>query len=213
MNLSINEKLRQENIAFLQKEGFPYNKNLPLLDIEECCKTEKEIADRINILHIFYAIYLEGKKSKKFFYNLIKDEGWASHLSKSEKSLLNGLFLKEKDVIQFSWLKENIFILLWSANNNIQNINKTDEIDIAEIYQEIPPEMGYSNFIKSLELRPLHEILKELDLYYNLHWIAKHSEELNLNKELNLSVIIERRKALEWVLDKTVDWDDIVLDT
>lgn len=213
MNIGIYEEIRQQNILFLEKQGFPVNENLPLLDIQECCKIEKEIAERINILHIFYAIYLEGGESRKFFYKLIKKEGWSPFLSKSEKNMLSGLTLKEQQLVNFSWFKESIFMLLWCANKKLINSEKTEEIDIADIYSLIPPEKEHQKFIESLKLRETYEMLLELDLYYNLHWLAKHYEDLGSTKKLNLSVIVERRKALEWILNKNADWDDVNLDT
>jgi len=53
-----------------------------------------------------------------------------------------------------------------------------------------------------------------LDYFYRAHWVARNS---NLNgikdDKVNMSIIMERRKAHEWVCDSSVDWDDISLDT
>ncbi|MFV0531116.1 MAG: hypothetical protein ACK5MD_06720 [Flavobacteriales bacterium] len=46
--------------------GIEGNTNLPLLD-KTHIRNAKNVLERINILHIFYAISLEGEKSIPFF--------------------------------------------------------------------------------------------------------------------------------------------------
>jgi hypothetical protein len=53
-----------------------------------------------------------------------------------------------------------------------------------------------------------------LDLYYRAHWFIVDGYVNGYETgDFDGGVIVERRKALEWVLDDTLDWDDIPLDT
>lgn len=54
-----------------------------------------------------------------------------------------------------------------------------------------------------------------LDLYYNYHWACVDNRINPETKcgELNEEVVMERRKALEWLICKDKDWDSISLDT
>jgi hypothetical protein len=54
-----------------------------------------------------------------------------------------------------------------------------------------------------------------LDLYYRAHWYARDGL-LNgyATEPFNLDVIMERRRALEWISDRNLaDWEDAPEDT
>lgn len=92
------------------------------------------------------------------------------------------------------------------------------EANLSEIFDLLPPEVELEEFIAKANLIGDHLVLKELEYYYGLHWAVRHPESWRLLNKLkckkyNISVIRERRKALEWVIDNTSDWDDITLDT
>ena len=70
-------------------------------------------------------------------------------------------------------------------------------------------------FRSAFRLRPDESLLPMLDLYYRSHWYARDGR-LNgyATEPFNLDVIMERRKALEWASDSTIeDWDDTPEDT
>ena len=90
------------------------------------------------------------------------------------------------------------------------------EANLDKVDKMLPPEVQYSKFISNVSLRDLSSIIEETEYYYGLHWAIRHPEARNTNKHvksLNLSIIRERRRALEWVIDNSLDWDDIQLDT
>jgi Domain of unknown function (DUF4272) len=64
-------------------------------------------------------------------------------------------------------------------------------------------------FRDSFELRPAVELCSMLDLYYRAHWYARDGQlRAYATGAFNLDVILERRKALEWLNDnETEDWD------
>lgn len=54
-----------------------------------------------------------------------------------------------------------------------------------------------------------------LDLYFRAHWYARDGQ-LNgyPTAPFDLDIIMERRKTLEWLVDRSIeDWDDTPQDT
>ena len=59
------------------------------------------------------------------------------------------------------------------------------------------------------------EVLDMFDIYYNFQW-ACDDKRINPSTncgELNGEVVMERRKALEWLISEEQDWNEISLDT
>jgi hypothetical protein len=53
-----------------------------------------------------------------------------------------------------------------------------------------------------------------LDLYYRLHWWTRNSQLTGKDTSVvRLDIIMERRKALEWIMDPTCDWDNVEMST
>jgi hypothetical protein len=69
-------------------------------------------------------------------------------------------------------------------------------------------------FYKSFKRRSYGEIFRMLDLYYRAHWYAfdGHLNGYDTNP-ISLDLVTERRKALEWAIDSSSDWDHIDLST
>lgn len=215
-------KIRKSNLNNIEKLGYNSNINLPLIENKEF-KKSSEILNRIIILHILYAVYLEGSKSIDFFYNEIRKNNLQGYLSTKEKLFFKTKKISRFDLINFSWYKESIFVLLWSMKQikDDTSVLKIEEIDMSDFYHLMPPEKDYYSFFE-LEIIDEYKIYELLDYYYLLHWKVKKNNDLtfierllkrkNENK-INESVILERRKALEWIADANLDWDDISLDT
>jgi len=69
-------------------------------------------------------------------------------------------------------------------------------------------------FSKQMILRPAVDLYVMRDLHYHVHSCIK-SDRLNGRPSMDVDEgnVMERRKALEWLCDSTVDWDDVSLDT
>jgi hypothetical protein len=65
-----------------------------------------------------------------------------------------------------------------------------------------------------MRLRPSDELFRMLDLYYRLHWWTRNSQLTGKDTSVvRLDIIMERRKALEWIMDPTCDWDNVEMST
>ncbi|MFV0531117.1 MAG: DUF4272 domain-containing protein [Flavobacteriales bacterium] len=144
------------------------------------------------------------------------------YLTDKEKEVLKNKRLKTSVENDFSWYKEDIFILLWCLGSidYCMPYEVLEEIDISDFYDMILADKKYQDFLKNNKLINEKEIYKICDFYYYISWSLKNKNRYSrifkkfLNKEkYNISVVLERRKALEWVVDCTLSWDDISLDT
>ena len=69
-------------------------------------------------------------------------------------------------------------------------------------------------FARRARLRPYAELYAMRDLYFRAHWYARDGDlKGEATGAFELGTIMERRKALEWLLDETTDWDDVEMGT
>jgi hypothetical protein len=81
---------------------------------------------------------------------------------------------------------------------------------LASLLPDLQINEGPAKFLREFRLRPVPELYSMLDLYYRAHWYAVDGHLHGYDTgDFNLDIIMERRKALEWISDPTVeDWDD-----
>lgn len=221
------EEIRKKTCNRLKERGLGCPENLPLLDKEVSLRPVEEIAKRVVVLFSLKAITVHPEDEdgiKQFLYKY-----YNSALSQAERDALKKNRIPDKDIVKFSWCSESLYTLLWACGIISDNYLQypSHEIDIPKKYlNSLPPENSFSNFLSSINLRDEIHIVAELDFYYNLHWIVKHPDKKNTsvwsslfgvreknNLHLNESVILERRKALEWIVYRDQEWDLISLDT
>lgn len=212
-------------IKKLTKHGFNVKGNaLPFIDYSlKKIRSKEEVCRRIVILYSLKALslYPEDMLSIKSF---LKSGGYIDFMSSKEITIFKQKKITYTQEIEFSWYKESLYVLLWYSNiieDNELNF-PTNEVILDKKYLDIlPPECDFGFFKAKISLREYVCLIEELYFYYYLNWIVKKDQLSflqklfigNDKKKLNKSVIIERRKALEWIVDSGLDWDDISLDT
>lgn len=114
-----------------------------------------------------------------------------------------------------SWNQESMYTLGWCLGIASKMPLPTVESDLHSIFKYLPPEVDLERFLDQCNLIDNQTILQELEYYYGLHWAIRHPESWSLMNadKFKISIIRERRKAMEWVLDNSLIWDDIPLDT
>jgi hypothetical protein len=63
------------------------------------------------------------------------------------------------------------------------------------------------------ELKSDEEIYKMLDYYYRLHWYCVDERINGRELKINEGIVYERRKVLEWLINKDSDWDNEEMST
>lgn len=57
------------------------------------------------------------------------------------------------------------------------------------------------------------EILQQSDLHYCLHWHERQRRLEGLDGLVGEGIVWERRRALDWVIGVSEDWDNMPADT
>ena len=68
-------------------------------------------------------------------------------------------------------------------------------------------------FRQRARLRPPKDLYAEADAHYLLTWEVRESELTRQPHPVDGAAAFDRRHALDWLIDRGLDWDDIPLDT
>ncbi|MNN39445.1 hypothetical protein D3C81_1534840 [compost metagenome] len=82
--------------------------------------------------------------------------------------------------------------------------------------QAVSSRSSFDEFMDAASVRPAEEILDEADKIYRMHWacVNHRIQGKEAPAGLNESVVMERRRALFWVLGfRNEEWDHISMDT
>jgi hypothetical protein len=212
MNL---EKIKKESEVIILQKGGKICDWLPHIEPNGEVRSDEELINRALILNALLNIYFGAP------IHIIKDwieqNNLSSYLSESEKNLLSKKDndLTESDKINIYWFIEALWALMW-AGNLIKDlpIDKCVENNMAKLCPNLANGENDSKFRKKMTIRTKEELYKKLDLYFRTHWYTEDGRINNYSTgNIDGEIIMERRKALEWVNNNTLDWDNISLDT
>ena len=109
------------------------------------------------------------------------------------------------------WAYEAFWALCWCLGF-VRDISDASKIcDCQKAIALIQGCGSVQNLVKKGKLRSKEEILDMLDLYFRYNWAindAKVNPNASIGK-LNPSIVIERRRGLEWVVSEVEDWYDL----
>jgi hypothetical protein len=176
-------------------------------------RTPKQVGKRI--LGLLAIIEMAHPKKDLEAPNWLKENSVRKFLSPEEKEFFNSP-IKDKNLrIQFSWRVEALASLLWAAKvldempplNEMFHITTLNKIEA--IYK------NPSKFIKEIELRPNSVIAEMEEHLIHQHWRVRDAQlfEKEMPKELNSSIVYERRYGLSWLVGSGKNWDDVPTDT
>jgi len=203
-------KLRDGSLAAAANLGFPTNPDLPLTESETALRPLDEIVDRVLVLSAMIGATLRFGTERARAY--LAQENLLHVISPGEQAYLDGDDSEEQFI---GGHVEGINALLW-ALGFVQKIPFDQECSDELVY--LLPDMKSSApsapFREAASLRPLAEVLAADDLAYCLHWALRESQLSGrpLPGKVRPYVIVERRRALDWMLSNE-DWDDLALDT
>lgn len=187
---------------------------LPTVEIQSL-RSVSEVADRTLAMHGM--VQLAFNAPKEVVRTWLAQNGVLSALSHRERDILaSDGDLEEQERTDLYWYIEALWALAW-VGAFIPNLRPTEPVgnNLAALLPDIRVNESETNFRSAFRLRPVDSLFSMLDLYYRSHWYARDGQ-LNgyATEPFSLDVIMERRKALEWVSDSTIeDWDDTPADT
>jgi hypothetical protein len=138
-------------------------------------------------------------------------------LSASEKAILNkeASEVTDQELTSLWWYIEALWALLW-ATRLVEKMPFTEPVPdtMASHCPNLQLNEGPARFTEHMELRSYDEIYKERDLYYRVMWCCRHFQLTGrTHPNFNMDVVMERRKALEWIMNSELEWDDVPMDT
>lgn len=208
--------LKPVTLLRLKEQGIPVNAALPEV-VSTHIRPVKEIAMRAVILGVFIAI-ANDPKSVDYFNGLLSEMKMTEALSEHEKEILKKGRLTAQQEVDLSWSQESLYAISWCLGIFPRMNAATGEADLKQMFPGLPPEVELEQFLATAKLIDKQQIIEELEYYYGLHWAVRHPENWSWlyrfkSKKYNMSVIRERRRALEWINDGRLSWDDISLNT
>lgn len=213
---------KKESIDKLRKYGIDYIENLPLTyDVNEVnvCDVD-DIAKRYiaNIISIQVAFDLlndvDVNKSLEFFGGLLDKYEVRDFLNKTEKKIFSKN-LKYDDLVNITWQYECINVLAWVLGLKKDLEFPNSVCNVKELIGNVVLCDNFNDFVGKCKLIDIEDILDELDVEYRYHWalVDKRINPSTSVGDLNVDVVVERRRALEWLFFSEEDWNNIVLDT
>jgi hypothetical protein len=222
-NIYKTKELRKEqSIEKLKKYRIDYINNLPLTyeANEVRMKSVEMIAKRYiaNIISIQVACDILNNAdidySIKFFTDLLERYNVKLDLNELEKKVFNKK-ADESALINLSWQYESINVLAWILGLK-KDLEFPKEIcDVNFLMERIATCKDFDEFIGRCNPTNIEDALDELDLEYRYHWaiVEKRINPSTNIGDLNGEIVVERRRALEWLFSDEEDWNEISLDT
>lgn len=215
---------KETSLAYLKEKQVPYLESLPELPplSELKVRSREEIARRAVALLIViqYAcdVAQEGDlpASKAFVADLLDKFGVADELTGDERDLLAQEEPSRQAAINIAWQYEAYWALLWALGllDSLDFPDHTCDCEFA--IQAVSSCDSFAKFLDQTTLRQPESILDEADKIYRLHWACVNDRIQGREPAagLNESVVMERRRALFWMIGyRDEAWDDIRMDT
>jgi len=218
---------KAHSIEILKEQNVPFVEHMPVIEKRDKVKirTKDDIAKRViaSLLTIQFACDLAGnnedsdiEESKEFFQELLHKYNVSEYLTSAEKEIFNGK-PAEQAVINMIWKYEAYWVLLWSLGLVATLSYPSEACDCDFAVDAVYQCASYEDFMRTANFRSIDEILDEADLIYRYDWACV---DARINKReapanLNSSVVLERHKALNWLIDydKDDDWDNVSTNT
>ena len=184
---------------------------LPTLELPKP-RVLNEIINRALVLNAMYQLHMNAPKF--YIADWIEKNSLTTTLTPKEISILSSPDeLTDKEHYELFWSLESLWAIAW-ATNLIHDLPFNDQVgsELANLSPNLQlNENGYK-YKSTMKLRPIKSIYEMLDLYYRLHWWIQTSQKENKSTgDVLLEVVIERRKALEWIINNLSEWDNIDL--
>ena len=186
---------------------------LPVLETV-AVRTATEVRGRMSVLNAL--INISFKAPVEIIRDWIGAQDLRAFLSAEETQLLakEDDELKEQELINLRWSLESLWAMMW-ATRMVQELPATEWCgdNMASLLPNLEAGDDNTKLARVASVRPAEELYQMLDYYYRLHWYCV-DERLHQREPLvPESLVYERRKALEWIFNRSQDWDAIEMGT
>ncbi len=209
-NSTLPNHVKEESERIIRALGGDVLDGLPWLDRTRP-REPKEVADRALVMNALLQIYFGAPTN--IIDAWITSNDLRASLSRRESQILrkSSTELSQQEKVDLYWYMESLWTLVW-AGALIPDIPIAQPVgdDLASLLPNLQIGENAARFRGGFSLRPFHETYQMLDLYYRAHWYARDGQLRGYDTGVfDIDVIMERRKALEWICDRQVaDWDE-----
>ena len=204
------KRIRDESVRTARQIGVEVSATLPLLDARLEMRSANETVSRILAMNAVAATAYGFDKVKATAW--LEQEALADLLTEQEKRFI---FEGAGQPNCFQMQVEGMWALAWAMGIvSEMNFDKDCDNGFAAMLPNLKVSQRSEDFRKKANPRAVAQVVAACDLAYCLHWAIRQSEltEKRLPGNLKPYVVIERRRALEWLLSKKA-WSEISLDT
>jgi hypothetical protein len=201
------------NDARIVKAGYKVCDWLPILETPQLRSLE-DIKGRMAVMNALINVSFGAPTD--YIKNWLQMHGLSKHLSADETQVLNTDVgkLTEIELNGLRWYLEGLWALMW-ATKMIEPLEA--EQFVGDNQASMMPDLENGEDNQKIDvlnnLRPEIEIYTMLDYYYRLHWYCVDERMNGREAKLNEGVVFERRRALEWVYQRSANWDDVEMST
>jgi hypothetical protein len=209
------EVIRRDNEALIRKHGGQICDWLPSPDPDSPMRDVQAVGRRALVLNAMLQIAF--KAPIPIIERWISANGLDDDLVESERAILRKSkgTLTQQQQASLYWCIEALWALVW-AESLIKQLpfDKCVGNNLASLCPNLQKGEGGSKFLERVQLRPHAELFRMLDLYYRVHWWTRNSQlQAQPTGDVSIDIVMERRKALEWVLNAENDWDNVEMST
>jgi hypothetical protein len=181
---------------------------------EEALLRDAQVVARRAMALMGVALRAEGVEQPKVA-RFLQQRGIVKSLSPTELAFLKQAHPDETEMRKLTWRYEALWTLLW-ALGHIERLGPASVQCNAKHAIKLLNETPLEKFLGQAQLRPVTEILDELDFYYRAHWHAVNLQQARRppHADLDPDIIYERHYALNWLTHYMYqEWDDVRTDT
>ncbi len=216
---------KEKSIQILRANKVPYMEGLPAIeDVNEIeMRSAEEIAKRAIscLISIQVACDINSgeniEESREFFEGFLEKYKVKEELTDNEKEIIFGS-PDRQEVINMAWKYEAYWTLIW-ALGIVDKLEYPSQIcDCNFAIRAVADYEDFNDFMKTVKLRSIEEILDEADLIYRYNWACVNARIHGENPPAGLDpgVVFERHWGLNWLIGKGTyndNWDSVSTDT
>ncbi len=207
---SANLKRKAASIALLKARGVPTIDHLPPLEPDEelALHTPDEVFRRMRANFVYCMrghSASEGTSLDEFQASFESLNAW-DDLSPNERQVVDAKFVPERQSIEATWTIETVYALQWALALAPDLPWPSEICDVQQVMRVIRKTVTSDG----LSVRPLEAVLTQMDLHYRLLWTCRQSRIDGEEPVEGLveQIVLERMRALDWLVHRGIGWDE-----
>lgn len=218
--MSGGEVRKARSVAVLQNRSVLVNPWLPILgeDSDFRVRAADEILRRARARLVYFMrsqFAMDNVPLAEYRAAMDEMKAWGD-LSPEEREVVEAGTLSPQQMADSSWAIEACVPLVWAIGLLPELSWPDGKCDARSVVDTIRrARLSGGGDGEEVEARPLGEVLDQTDLYYRLHWACRQLVQLERKGPppgVDPSVVIERRRALEWMVGAE-EWDEVGMGT